>query len=80
MKDNICTIAIAGCGHRGLKTYGFYQERFPDKMKVVAVADTDAERVKYAGDAFDIPQENRFDSAEAMLKKEKLADAYRVFR
>lgn len=68
------TVAIIGLGGRGLHTYARYQDKFPDRMKIVAVADVVAEKVKYAGDRYNVPEENRFDSAESLLAREKLAD------
>lgn len=71
--DKPITFAIAGFGERG-KTYASMQEHFPDKMKVVAVADIREEKVKKAAKFYDIPSENCFSSAEEMLANKKLAD------
>lgn len=68
-------IAIAGLGHRGKDIYAYGSRKFPELVEVVAVADIDPERVKLVGDEFQIPQENRFLSAEEMIAHEKLADA-----
>ncbi len=67
------TFAIAGFGDRG-STYASMQKLFPDKMKVVAVADLNPDKVEKAKKLYDIPEENCFASAEEMLEKEKLAD------
>lgn len=67
------TFAIAGFGDRG-STYASMQKLFPDKMKVVAVADLNPDKVKKAKELYDIPEENCFASAEEMLEHEKLAD------
>lgn len=67
------TFAIAGFGDRG-STYAGMQELFPDKMKVVAVADLDPRKVEKARALYNIPEENCFGSAEEMLEKERLAD------
>lgn len=67
------TFAIAGFGDRG-STYASMQKLFPDKMKVVAVADLIPEKVEKARKLYDIPEENCFASAEEMLAREKLAD------
>ena len=56
-----------------LKTCLLYTS-FPEKMKVVAVADLDPRKVEKARQLYDIPQENCFSSAEEMLEQEKLAD------
>lgn len=68
------TVAIAGLGGRGLHTYAPYQLKFPDRMKIVAIADIDEEKVRYAREKYSVPAEACFDSAESMLEKEKLAD------
>ena len=68
------TVAIAGLGGRGLHTYAKYQDKFPQRMKIVAVADIDKEKVEYAGNMYAVPQDMRFDSAESLLAREKLAD------
>ena len=67
------TFAIAGFGDRG-STYASMQKLFPDKMKVVAVADLNPQKVEKAQKLYDIPAENCFASAEEMLEQEKLAD------
>lgn len=67
------TFAICGFGDRG-STYASMQKLFPDKMKVVAVADLDPRKVQKAKQLYHIPEENCFSSGEEMLEKEKLAD------
>ena len=67
------TFAIAGFGDRG-STYASMQNLFPDKMKVVAVADLDPAKVEKARRLYNIPQENCFASAEEMLEHDKLTD------
>lgn len=67
------TFAIAGFGDRG-STYAGMQELFPDKMKVVAVADLNPDKVEKARRLYGIPEENCFASAEEMLERDKLAD------
>ncbi len=67
------TFAIAGFGDRG-STYASMQKLFPDKMKVVAVADLNPDKVAKAKKLYDIPEGNCFQSAEEMLEREKLAD------
>lgn len=67
------TFAIAGFGDRG-STYASMEKLFPDKMKVVAVADLDPAKVQKAKELYNIPEERCFSSAEEMLAQEKLAD------
>ena len=40
------TVAIAGLGSRGLDAYARFQERAPEQMRIVAVADPRGERVQ----------------------------------
>ena len=68
------TVAIAGLGGRGLHTYAKYQERDPARMRIVAVADIDPAKVRYAAEKYHIPPEGCFGSAEELFAHEKLAD------
>ncbi len=68
------TVAIVGLGGRGHHTYAKYQNKFPERMKIVAIADIDPEKVRCVGEEFDVPENFRFDSAESLLSREKLAD------
>lgn len=67
------TFAIAGFGSRG-STYASMAEIFPEKVKVVAVADIVPEKVEKAKKLYNIPDEMCFSSAEEMLSQPKLAD------
>ena len=67
------TFAIAGFGDRG-STYASMEKLFPDKMKVVAVADLLPQKVEKARVLYHIPQDRCFSSAEEMLAAPKLAD------
>ena len=66
------TFAICGFGDRG-STYASMQELFPDRMKVVAVADLNPDKVAKAKRLYNIPDENCFASGEEMLAKPRLA-------
>ena len=67
------TFAIAGFGDRG-STYASMEKLFPDKMKVVAVADLLPQKVEKARALYHIPQDHCFSSAEEMLAAPRLAD------
>lgn len=69
------TVAIAGLGARGKEEYAQAQKQFPEKMKIVAVADIDPEKVAAAAKEFDVPAEHCYTSAEEMLEQDRLADA-----
>ena len=68
------TVAIAGLGSRGKDVYAQAQKQFPKKMKIVAVADINPEKVAAAAKEFQIPEEACFSSAEEMLEQDKLAE------
>lgn len=69
------TVAICGCGNRGLYAYTQYQKQFPDRMKVVAGADIKPERLQLLRELYDVPEEMCFRSDEDLLSMPKLADA-----
>ena len=48
------TVAIAGLGSRGKDTYAQVAKLIPDKMKIVAVADINEEKVKLAAEEYGI--------------------------
>ncbi len=68
------TVAIAGLGSRGKEQYAKAAKVFPEKMKIVAIADIDPEKVRQTAEEYQVPKEACFSSAEEMLEKEKLAD------
>lgn len=74
MKQKPISIAIAGCGIRGRDVYGRLAMQFPDKMQIVALAESNKARLMSAADEFGIPCERCFSSVEALLNEPKLAD------
>ena len=68
------TVAVAGCGSRGQDTYAHCQERFPDRMRIVAAADIRPEKLEQMKAAFHLTPEQCYSTAEEMLKKPRLAD------
>ena len=68
------TVAIAGTGSRGGGTYAPYQHKFPDRMKIVALADPDTTRVNLLAEEYGVPADCCFSSAEELLAQPKLAD------
>lgn len=71
---SIKTVAIVGLGGRGHHTYAKYQHLFPEKMKIVAIADIDPLKVSLVKEEFNIAGELCFSSAMELLEKDKLAD------
>lgn len=67
-------IAIIGMGSRGKNAYGMELLTLQDRATVVAIADTDRERLNLGGEAHGVRQEMRFSSAEELLAQPRLAD------
>ncbi|MDD3334219.1 MAG: Gfo/Idh/MocA family oxidoreductase [Eubacteriales bacterium] len=68
------TVAICGCGCRGLEAYAPYQKMNPDRMKIVAGADIRPERLELLRSRYGVSPEYCFDSDEALLNQPRLAD------
>ena len=68
------TVAIAGCGSRGLDTYAACEARFPEKMKIVAAADIRPEKLAQMKALHGLRDDQCYASAEEMLSKGRLAD------
>lgn len=71
---SIKTVAVVGLGARGHHTYARYQHLFPERMKIVAIADIDPEKVEIVKKEFNISDAMCFSSAMDLLAQEKLAD------
>lgn len=69
------TIAVAGCGARGLNTYASCQARFPEWMQIVAAADNRPERIAIMKRQYGLTDDQCYPNAETMLMQPKLADA-----
>lgn len=67
-------VVIAGLGPRGFHTYGKYQNIYPDRMEVVAVADPDPEKREAACREFRLDEAMCFATAEEMFAVPKLAE------
>ena len=72
--EKLMTVAICGCGNRGLWAYAPYQKVHPDRMKIVAGADVEPERLKLLQEEYGVPKKACYASAEALLAQPKLAD------
>ena len=68
------TVAICGCGSRGLDAYALYSREHPDRMRVAAGADPRPERLEKLRREYGVPAERCFASDEEMLSQPKLAD------
>ena len=72
--DNQVKIIILGCGSRG-NAYANYVKQFPDKVKIVAIAEPRDYHRNKMGDEHNIPEEYRFRSWDEALALPKFADA-----
>src|SRR5699024_12060208 len=69
------TLSLVGAGQRGAESYGDYCLRFPERARVVAVAEPDPVRMQQFVDAHQIPPEGQFSSWEDLLAQPRLSDA-----
>ncbi len=68
------TAIIVGAGHRSM-TYAHYAVTNPDRLRIVGVADPDAERRRTVQRLYDLPDAMLFEDADALAARGKLADA-----
>ena len=68
------TFAVCGFGIRGMEAYSSYQKTHPDEMRLVAVADPDPARRAIAQEEYGVPAEHCYETAEALLREDRLAD------
>ena len=68
------TAIIVGAGHRALG-YAELAKIYPDKLKIVGVADPFEDRRKFCREYFGFSENMCFESAEELAKQGKLADA-----
>ena len=74
MTDRI-NVAIVGLGSRGKDCYAKVAEKYPEDMKIVAIADPNRDRLEEVAKHYQIPEEQCFTTAELLLDKERMADA-----
>src|SRR5215475_8084084 len=68
------TLAVIGTGNRG-SAYSAFAERYPERARVVAVADPRTERRDALGDRVGVPADQRFDDWRDLAAHGPLADA-----
>ncbi|TMG04435.1 MAG: gfo/Idh/MocA family oxidoreductase, partial [Chloroflexi bacterium] len=68
------TLAILGTGHRG-RTFSSFAQRYPDRARVVAVADPRTDRREMLADQLGVAADKRFDDWRDLAAQERLADA-----
>ena len=69
--NRLLTVSILGCGGRGFRTYGRLMHKLPDKFKIVALCDTNADAVAIAAKEFGVSADNCFTSDEEFLTKKR---------
>ncbi len=74
MNQKPVTAIIVGGGHRSF-TYAELALKYPEKLKIVGIADPNHFRCEKASKMFGFPMENCFSSAEELAKVPKFADA-----
>lgn len=72
--ENKIRVAIVGLGSRGKDTYAKTAKLFSDRMEITAIADIVPEKVAAVAAEYGVPENRCFDSAESLLREEKLAD------
>lgn len=68
-------VVLIGAGTRGFHTYGDYAQRFPHKLRYVAVAEPDEARRNLFGEQHGIPPERRFASWEEVAARPPMAES-----
>lgn len=68
------TAIILGAGHRSM-AYAKYAQAHPEEIQIVGIAELDEFRRNTVRDMFNIPETHVFESAEALAKVPKFADA-----
>ena len=75
--SNPVRLAVIGAGSRG-HGYARFAATFPERLKIVAVADPDDFRRNRLKDEYQIPEENCFRSWEEFCAKPKMCDAVAI--
>ena len=73
LAEKIYTVAIIGCGARGMDTYGKLIAAIPDKFKIVALCDKNEEKLQMASSLFGVGKESGFLCEKGFFQR-KLAD------
>ncbi len=68
------TAITLGCGGRG-RVYGNYALNYPERLKIVGLAEPIASRNESYAKDHNVPRENRYNTWEDVFKRPKFADA-----
>jgi predicted dehydrogenase len=74
MTNTPIKVAVVGVGHRAVM-YASYALAHPERMKVVAVADPDANRRAQFAQTHSLPQSAQFENYQELAAQPRLADA-----
>ncbi len=74
MSKQPVTAVIVGAGHRA-HVYSAYAQHHPEELRIVGVADPDAERREHTAQLYKLPPERCFETAEALAAGPRIADA-----
>ena len=69
MSEKMITISIIGVGARGAEAYGRYIYSLKDQYKITSLCDVNEYRLKKYGDAYEIPESERFLDEDAFFQK-----------
>jgi len=75
--SKLVELAILGAGDRGHE-YTLFANAFPERVKIVAVADPDEGRRNRIGEEQQIPAERRFSSWQEFISRPKMCDAVAI--
>ncbi len=69
--DSKFTVAIIGCGSRGVYAYGNEMIKMPDKWDIVALCDCNKNKLTLARERFSVQDENCFLNEEVFFEKRR---------
>ncbi len=69
--NKVLSVSICGCGERGGECYGRMFDRLSDKYKIVALCDTNKERLDRYAAIFKVDKENCYDTEEVFFEKRR---------
>ncbi len=72
--ENPVTAIVVGAGSRGWGAYSSYALKYPDEIQIVGVAEPIPYRRRRMAEAFNIPEENQFETWEQVFDRPKFAD------
>ena len=71
MNKKVITISIIGVGGRGGEAYGRYIYSLKDQYKITSLCEVNEYRLKKYGDAYEIPENERFFDEDAFFEKKR---------